>query len=46
VLIATDLDGTLVLQDQVAPSAYTAEMLRRVDEAGIPLVFVTARPLR
>jgi Cof subfamily protein (haloacid dehalogenase superfamily) len=46
VLIATDLDGTLVPQDQVAPSAYTAEILRRVDEAGIPLVFVTARPLR
>lgn len=45
-LIATDLDGTLVPYDQDAPSPRTAEALRRADLAGIPLVFVTARPLR
>ncbi|MEZ0580081.1 HAD family hydrolase [Nocardioides sp. MH1] len=45
-LIATDLDGTLVPHDRVAPSARTAEVLERADCAGIPIVFVTARPLR
>lgn len=45
-LIATDLDGTLVPSGQVEPSGFTAEILERVDAAGVPLVFVTARPLR
>lgn len=45
-LIATDLDGTLLAPDAAAPSPYTVEVLRRVDEAGIPVVFVTGRPLR
>ena len=45
-LIATDLDGTLVPYDASEPSAVTAEVLQRVDRAGVPLVFVTARPLR
>jgi Cof subfamily protein (haloacid dehalogenase superfamily) len=46
VLIATDLDGTLVPYDETEPSPRTAAVLRRVDRAGVPLVFVTARPLR
>lgn len=45
-LIATDLDGTLVPKDQPAPSPFTASVLARADRAGIPIVFVTARPLR
>lgn len=45
-LIATDLDGTLLAPDAAAPSRYTVEVLRRVDDAGIPVVFVTGRPLR
>lgn len=45
-LIATDLDGTLLAPDAEAPSPYTVEVLRRVDRAGIPVVFVTGRPLR
>jgi Cof subfamily protein (haloacid dehalogenase superfamily) len=45
-LIATDLDGTLVPNDGTTLPAYTAEVLRRADEAGVPIVFVTARPLR
>lgn len=45
-LIATDLDGTLLAPDAAAPSQYTVDVLRRVDEAGIPVVFVTGRPLR
>ena len=45
-LIATDLDGTLVRNDETEPRPYTARVLRRLDEAGIPVVFVTARPLR
>lgn len=45
-LIATDLDGTLLEPDAEAPSPYTVDVLRRVDEAGIPVVFVTGRPLR
>jgi Cof subfamily protein (haloacid dehalogenase superfamily) len=44
-LVATDLDGTLVPQDG-GLSAYTAEVLARLDERGVPVVFVTARPLR
>lgn len=46
VLVATDLDGTLVPNDGSSVSPYTAEVLKRVDDAGIPVVFVTARPLR
>ncbi len=45
-LIATDLDGTLVPNDDTTPSTYCAEVLRRLDRAGIPVVFVTGRPLR
>ena len=45
-LIATDLDGTLVPNASTSVSPFTAEVLKRVDEAGIPVVFVTGRPLR
>lgn len=45
-LIATDLDGTLVPHGQGAPGDYTARVLRRADDAGVPVVLVTARPLR
>ncbi len=45
-LIATDLDGTLVPPDAETVSERTARVLRRLDRAGIPVVFVTARPLR
>ena len=44
-LVATDLDGTLVRSDG-SVSAYTAEVLARVEAAGVPVVFVTGRPLR
>ena len=44
-LVATDLDGTLV-RDDGSVSPYTAEVLARVEAAGIPVVFVTGRPLR
>src|SRR5664279_4412981 len=44
-LVATDLDGTLLGTDgRVSPR--TAEVLARVDALGVPVVFVTARPLR
>ena len=43
--VATDLDGTL-LRDDGTVSAHTAEVLARVQAAGIPVVFVTARPPR
>jgi hypothetical protein len=33
VLIATDLDGTLLAPDAEAPSPYTVEVLRQVDRA-------------
>lgn len=45
-LIATDLDGTLVPNGADQVSARTAATLARADEAGLPVVFVTARPLR
>ena len=45
-LIATDLDGTLVPNASTSIRPYTAEVLERVDDAGIPVVFVTGRPLR
>lgn len=44
-LVATDLDGTLVGSDgRVSPRTATA--LAAVDALGVPVVFVTARPLR
>lgn len=44
-LVATDLDGTLLRTDGTV-SALTRRVLAAVEEAGIPVVFVTARPLR
>ena len=44
-LVASDLDGTLVRSDgTVAPR--TVDVLRRVEEAGVPFVMVTGRPPR
>jgi Cof subfamily protein (haloacid dehalogenase superfamily) len=44
-LVATDLDGTL-LDSSGELSDRTRAVLDRLDEAGVPLVVVTARPLR
>jgi Cof subfamily protein (haloacid dehalogenase superfamily) len=44
-LIAIDLDGTLLRSDGTV-SARTEEALRRAEEAGICIVFVTGRPPR
>jgi Cof subfamily protein (haloacid dehalogenase superfamily) len=44
-LVATDLDGTLV-QDDGSVSARTREVLAAVEALGVPVVFVTGRPLR
>ncbi len=44
-LVATDLDGTLVRSDGTV-SAYTREVLEELDRRGVPVVFVTGRPLR
>ncbi len=44
-LVATDLDGTLVRSDRTI-SDYTAGVLKELDAAGVPVVFVTGRPLR
>ncbi len=44
-LVATDLDGTLLRSDGTV-SEHTREVLAALDEAGVPVVFVTARPLR
>lgn len=44
-LVATDLDGTLVRSDG-SVSPYTAEILTAVEALGVPVVFVTGRPLR
>jgi hydroxymethylpyrimidine pyrophosphatase-like HAD family hydrolase len=44
-LVATDLDGTLLDDDGVL-SDRTQDVLRRVQEIGVRLVIVTARPLR
>jgi Cof subfamily protein (haloacid dehalogenase superfamily) len=44
-LLATDLDGTLLRDDQTL-SARTREALRQAQEAGVPAVPVTARPPR
>lgn len=44
-LVATDLDGTLVRSDGTV-SAYTHDVIAALDESGVPVVFVTGRPLR
>ncbi|HEY3529855.1 MAG TPA: HAD-IIB family hydrolase [Nocardioides sp.] len=44
-LVATDLDGTL-LDDEGGLSERTQDVLRRVQEIGVRVVIVTARPLR
>lgn len=44
-LVATDLDGTLVRSDGTI-SDYTREVLEKLDRRDVPVVFVTARPLR
>ena len=44
-LVATDLDGTLVRSDGTV-SPYTHDVLAELDERGVPVVFVTGRPLR
>ncbi len=44
-LVATDLDGTLVRSDGTV-SAYTHEVIAALDDRGVPVVFVTGRPLR
>jgi Cof subfamily protein (haloacid dehalogenase superfamily) len=44
-LVATDLDGTL-LDSRGELSRRTRAVLDRLDDAGVPLVVVTARPLR
>lgn len=44
-LVATDLDGTLVRSDGTV-SDRTREVLTEVERLGVPVVFVTGRPLR
>jgi len=44
-LVATDLDGTLLRSDGTV-SPYTADVLREVQDRGVAVVFVTARPRR
>lgn len=44
-LIATDLDGTLLRSDGTV-SPYTRSVLAAVEGLGVPVVFVTGRPLR
>jgi Cof subfamily protein (haloacid dehalogenase superfamily) len=44
-LVATDLDGTLVRSDGTV-SPYTRDVLAAVEQQGVPVVFVTGRPLR
>ena len=44
-LVATDLDGTLVRVDG-SVSPYTREVLALMEDSGVPVVFVTGRPLR
>jgi hydroxymethylpyrimidine pyrophosphatase-like HAD family hydrolase len=44
-LVATDLDGTLVRSDETV-SDYSLRVLRKVREAGIPVVGVTGRGAR
>lgn len=44
-LVATDLDGTLVRSDG-SVSAFTRSVLADLESADVPVLFVTARPLR
>ncbi len=44
-LVATDLDGTLVHSDG-SVTGRTREVLTELDRRGVPVVFVTGRPLR
>ncbi|MGC4113014.1 MAG: HAD-IIB family hydrolase [Nocardioides sp.] len=44
-LVATDLDGTL-LDDEGRLGEYTEQVLQQVQELGVRVVVVTARPLR
>ena len=44
-LVATDLDGTLVRKDGTV-SDYTRSVLTRLEDLGVPVIFVTGRPLR
>lgn len=44
-LVATDLDGTLLRSDG-SVSARTRAILLELDRVGVPVVFVTGRPLR
>lgn len=44
-LVATDIDGTLVRSDGTV-SDYTRDVLAALDERDVPVLFVTARPLR
>ncbi len=44
-VLATDLDGTLLRSDGTV-SPRTGRALRRAEDAGLPVVFVTARPPR
>jgi Cof subfamily protein (haloacid dehalogenase superfamily) len=44
-LVATDLDGTLLRSDGTV-SPRTREVLIELDHRGVPVVFVTGRPLR
>jgi Cof subfamily protein (haloacid dehalogenase superfamily) len=44
-LVATDLDGTLVRSDGTV-SDYTRDVLVELENRGVPVVFVTGRPLR
>jgi Cof subfamily protein (haloacid dehalogenase superfamily) len=44
-LVATDLDGTLLRSDGTV-SDYTQRVLAELDERDVPVVIVTARPLR
>ncbi|WGL52649.1 HAD family hydrolase [Nocardioides sp. BP30] len=44
-LVATDLDGTLVRKDGTV-SPYTRQVLAGLEAQGVPVIFVTGRPLR
>jgi len=44
-LVATDLDGTLV-RDDGSVSRTTRDVLAALDQRGVPVVIVTARPIR
>lgn len=44
-LVATDLDGTLLHSDGTV-TAYTRSVLEELDRRGVPVVFVTGRPVR